>query len=46
LDLRRVLAVIIVAAAAAVLIAGLALADLRVIWQKAAYVCLECIGVG
>ncbi len=44
--MRRFLTVAAVAAAAAVLLAGLLLGDIGVVWQKAALICLECIGIG
>ncbi|MGB4704457.1 MAG: CD1871A family CXXC motif-containing protein [Candidatus Saccharicenans sp.] len=44
---RRKLTAFIILALSAVLIAlGLFAGEFKVVWQKAATVCLECIGIG
>lgn len=47
-SLRRntVTRVFLIAAAAALLTAGILLGDNAVIFRKAVFICLECIGIG
>ena len=44
--MKRIIPVIIAAAAVGLFLAGLLLGDVNLVWEKAAYVCLECIGIG
>lgn len=43
---RRYVTVIVILASLAVLVAGLIIGDTAAVWQRAATVCLECIGIG
>jgi len=46
--MKRVIPILVVLAAAALLAAGIVLGrgDIGLVWQKASKVCLECIGIG
>ena len=43
---RTVLALVLVLAGAGMILAGVLLSGDEGVWQKAAQVCLECIGIG
>ena len=44
--MKRWVPLIFVILSAVVLLVGLFLGDVGAVWGKAAYVCLECIGIG
>ncbi|MBQ6601900.1 MAG: hypothetical protein IJH99_00680 [Eubacterium sp.] len=43
---RNALRLVLLAAAAVLVIAGIAARDPAAVWSKAAKICLECIGLG
>lgn len=43
---RRNLACVLLGAGAALMIAGIWRGEMQVVFQKAAAICLECIGIG
>jgi hypothetical protein len=44
--LRRIVPLLITILTAGALVAGLFFGSTRLVWEKAAHICLECIGVG
>ena len=44
--MKRFVAIVLVFAAAGLVVAGVVLGGARGVWQKAALICLECIGIG
>lgn len=42
---RAVIAVVLLALSAALIAAGVASGDLEVIYRKAVFICMECIGI-
>ena len=44
--MRRWVPILIVIAAAAFVVAAVFFGDMELVWQKAANICFECIGIG